>query len=285
MRGILEFLFGSAEVNSSAQMFALLGLSFGAVRGFLIARQTLASGTWAATDALANLSFFGTFMAGPVAVPIPFCSRPLDLKSASIGIARIGWGAALLYVAGPWVASLETSGLPSVLEAWANCYRSFVALYFDFAGYTDVAIGAGLLFGVRLPENFRQPLLATSIQNFWQRWHISLSKFISTYAFKPLVRATGRPALAIFVVFIAVGLWHRVDWLYLAWGVGHGAALSAQMLWTRARANRREVLPRMVSRPLGWAVTLSYVSVLSAVANAGGLDHATHLLWTLIGYG
>ena len=113
--------------------------------------------------------------------------------------------------------------------AVADMYLSFAALYFDFSGYSLLAIACAAMFGVRLPENFNRPYLATNIQAFWQRWHMSLNAFIGTYLFKPMVRATGSPRLGIFLAFVAAGLWHKASLGYLAWGIGHGVALSLFM--------------------------------------------------------
>ena len=114
----------------------------------------------------------------------------------------------------------------------------------------------GLLFNLRLSENFRFPLIAHSIQNFWQRWHLTLAAFVSTYVFKPLVRCTGRPALAIFGDFTLVGLWHEVSLGYLLWGLGHGSALALTLAY-RERMRGRALLPARLRRIAGVPVTVT----------------------------
>ncbi len=125
---------------------------------------------------------------------------------------------------------------------WLLLYGYALRLYFDFSGYTDIAIGIGLLFGVRLPENFRRPYFQTNITTFWQNWHATLSAWARTYVFSPLSRALlqrkPRPSTTL-IVFIAqlgtmitIGLWHGFTWTYFIWGVWHGTGLFIHKQWS-----------------------------------------------------
>ncbi len=125
---------------------------------------------------------------------------------------------------------------------WLLLYGYALRLYFDFSGYTDIAIGIGLLFGIRLPENFKRPYLKTNITTFWQSWHATLSAWARTYVFSPLSRALlqrkPRPSTTL-IVFIAqvatmvtIGLWHGITWNYFIWGVWHGVGLFVHKQWS-----------------------------------------------------
>ncbi len=278
--------------------WAYLGLSYCAIRSFLVLREAMNRGALDPLAALGCLTFFGSYVAGPICGARPFTremqAQTLTFEAALRAICRIGWGAALLLVIAPKLAGVDLAGLAERaglaagqgLLAWLDLYRAFLVLYFDFAGYTSIAIGAALLFGITLPENFRMPLVARSMQEFWQRWHMSLGAFIGSYLFKPIVRSRGRPALAIFCAFVAVGLWHNVSWTYLFWGFGHGAALAMQMILSKRLAGVVLPLPLSLLRPwAGWAFTMTYVSLLSAIANSGGPAAAVDLVLTLGGMG
>jgi alginate O-acetyltransferase complex protein AlgI len=123
------------------------------------------------------------------------------------------------------------------------------------------------------------------MQEFWQRWHLTLGAFVSTYLFKPLVRAWGQTALAIFVAFALIGLWHQFTWTYLIWGMGHGAGLALNMI-LKKRYGEIELAPWQVTAlgAFGWVLTMSWVSLLSAIANSANLAQAGKLCASLIGF-
>jgi alginate O-acetyltransferase complex protein AlgI len=280
----------AAAVDAIAN-WAYLGLSFTVIRSFIILRESVSENRlhWAA--ALSSLTFFGTFLAGPIVGRTPFKldERAKRLEHASLiqALARLGWGLALLLVVAPrlngWDLREAEAYAGRAAITWLDIYRSFIALYADFSGYSSIAIATGLLFGIQIPENFRMPLLARSVQEFWQRWHLTLGDFISRYLFKPLVRNTGKPTLAIFVAFVLVGLWHRISWTYLLWGIGHGAALALHMARQR-RSKGLDVAPVHWSRQvLAWFVTISYIAILSKIANVDSLGKAGGLLMRLVG--
>jgi len=275
--------------------FTFIGISYTAIRAFLVVREAMNRGDPRFLSSLNALTFFSAFIAGPIAGSNYYVREKVAGKLTAgdflTAISRIGWGVALFLIVGRWLSEfdlLAAFGMSqkdhSTLQAWIAMYRSFVVLYVDFSGSTSVAIGAALLFGIRLPENFRAPWLALSVQQFWQRWHLSLVAFITTYLFKPLVRAYGRPVLAIFITFVLVGLWHKFSWNYLLWGIGHGATLSANMIVKK----RLDLLQpgKAVTYTLntaGWLFTMTWVSFLSAMANASGLEAAGLLVQKLCG--
>jgi len=267
-----------------------LGISYTAIRCFIMIREYYAGNGPNIFEALTAFMFFGHFVAGPISGAQPWknLAEKLVFKNLAIAFSRIFWGAALFFVIPKLLDRLDLPNRLNLADgdrarAWFDVYDGFFRLYIDFSGYSAIAIGIALLYGVRLPENFNWPLLSTSIQEFWQRWHISLGKFISVYLFNPLVRQFGKPGLAIFLAFISVGIWHKFSLTYLIWGVGHGAALALNMaLRKRYPIKKRPTLASWFILPLGWIFTMSYVALLSAFANSENIKEGLLLLQELI---
>jgi alginate O-acetyltransferase complex protein AlgI len=157
---------------------------------------------------------------------------------------------------------------------WLLLYGYSLRLYFDFAGYTDVAIGLGLLFGVRLPENFDRPYSKNNITAFWQSWHITLSNWARFYVFTPLsrtlLRRKPRPSPILIVLIaqlatmITIGLWHGITWPFLIWGLWHGLGLFVHKQWSdRTRPWYRALADKPTQKRawtlVGWFVTFHFV--------------------------
>jgi D-alanyl-lipoteichoic acid acyltransferase DltB (MBOAT superfamily) len=150
-------------------------------------------------------------------------------------------------------------GTLSTFEAW--CFASSFALqmYFDFSGYSDMAIASALFLGIEIPRNFDGPYRATSIIEFWKRWHITLTSFITTYIYTPLLRSLGRATLAtsavatMFAMTLA-GLWHGPNWTFVIFGAIHGTGLAVNQYW---RKKRMPEMPKLV----GWILTAVLVDI------------------------
>jgi alginate O-acetyltransferase complex protein AlgI len=161
-------------------------------------------------------------------------------------------------------------------DAWQALSFNIQILY-DFAGYSDIAVGLGLLFGIRLPFNFNAPFRSTDIQEFWQRWHITLMMFLREYLFFPLVNKRMVPRRwlpvqyfgAMLLTMALCGLWHGASWTFVLWGTLHGIALVICSLWRRYG-------PRLPSL-LGWALTVIFALVTGVIFRAGTLDAAFNI--------
>jgi alginate O-acetyltransferase complex protein AlgI len=139
-------------------------------------------------------------------------------------------------------------------NAWVALASYTIQLYFDFSGYSDMAVGLGLMFGVRLPWNFDSPYKATSIADFWRRWHITLSDFLKNYLYIPLGgsrRGPARTAINLLITMLLGGIWHGAGWTFALWGLLHGVALVIN------HAVRARHIP--VPRPMGWLATMFLV--------------------------
>ncbi|MFX0543026.1 MBOAT family O-acyltransferase [Roseovarius sp. S4756] len=166
----------------------------------------------------------------------------------------------------------------TILDAWITTFSYTFQLYFDFSGYSDMAIGAARMFGIRLPLNFLSPYKATSIQDFWRRWHITLSRFLRDYLFIPLGgsrRREGRVAANLMVTFLLGGLWHGAGWTFLIWGAIHGAGLVIGRMFSRAGLR----LPRV----LAWLLTFAAVHLAWVFFRAEDVAQALDILSTMFG--
>ena len=125
------------------------------------------------------------------------------------------------------------SGQLNSASAWLGVSAYTLQIYFDFSGYSDMAIGLGRLFGFSIPENFRRPYSAISITDFWRRWHITLSSWLRDYLYIPLGGSRGGPSATyrnLTIVFVLCGIWHGAAWQFLAWGAFHGALLVVERI-------------------------------------------------------
>lgn len=260
-----------------------LGMSFYTFKLYASIKQGLKLNALPFREVLTTTLFYPAFPMGPIDSSQKFdhvaLSRNPDIRRWVMGIGRIGMGAVKAYIIGGWIkttASVWVFGAPmdamydkgwdGPAQALLFAFFSFAYLYVNFSGFTDIAIGTGWMFNLDLTENFKFPLIAHSIQNFWQRWHLSLSKFITAYMYKPMVRRTGKAGLSLIVTFTLIGLWHRTSIGYLFWGVGHGTAL-ALTAWYRTKKRPPLPMPYVVRRVGGIVVTLTFVSLMSAIAN------------------
>ena len=152
-------------------------------------------------------------------------------------------------------AGFDVEGNLTFLQAWATSLSYTFQLYFDFSGYCDMAIGLALLFNIRLPINFNSPYKALNIQDFWHRWHITLSRFLRDYIYIPLGGNRGgqsRTYLNLFFVFLIGGLWHGAAWTFVVWGALHGVAIVIHRCWQK--------LNFKLNKLIAWIITFNFVN-------------------------
>lgn len=180
----------------------------------------------------------------------------------------------------------ETAALGApvpALEAWLGAIAFTFEIYFDFSGYTDMAIGLALMFGIRLPVNFASPYKAVSIIDFWRRWHMTLSRFLRDYLYIPLGggrRGEPRRHANILIVMVLGGLWHGAAWTFVLWGALHGVYLIVNHLWRTLRGGREAgALATWIAR----AVTFLAVTVTWIPFRAGSMDATVAMLRGITG--
>lgn len=224
-------------------------------------------------------SLFTIFVAGPIErferfnPQISGAAIPFDSGNLSEGSRRIVIGLFKKMVVADWLAFFLTPvwkdpGSYSSLAALAAFFAYAYQIYYDFAGYSDIAIGASRLFGIRIMENFDKPYLAGNISQFWRRWHISLSDWIRDYLFFPLSRLSKKKFWNLFLVpLIAMGicgLWHGADSRYIVWGIWHGLGLSALQIFNlykrKAQKTHKQRIKEMMS-VAGTPMTVLFVFI------------------------
>jgi D-alanyl-lipoteichoic acid acyltransferase DltB (MBOAT superfamily) len=167
----------------------------------------------------------------------------------------------------------------STFEAWTFSLAYTFQIYFDFSGYSDMAVGSAWMLGIDIPRNFNAPYIAKSISEFWQRWHISLSNFITNYLYTPILRSMGKATIqtAVIATLLAMtiaGLWHGPAWTFIIFGALHGAALAANQLWKK----RKKKMPDQ----LGWLLTFVFVNVSFVFFRSPNIASALHLLAAML---
>ncbi|MCB1153754.1 MBOAT family protein [bacterium] len=231
-------------------------------------RRGLAQPVSADRFAAYNL-FFPTLAAGPIK-RYDFFAAQTDAKPAfdsgdfSAGLFRVALGffKKLVVAQGALVALDGWRGAEaSPLVAWGSAYLYYLYIYADFSGYTDIALGTARMMGYRVEENFRWPIFATNIQDFWRRWHITLTGFLRDYVYIPLGGSKAgltRLVLATAATFGLIGLWHGIAWHFLAWGLFHAAAL---LMYRAIRNVLPSNEPSAMARLAGGLLTFHVVCV------------------------
>src|SRR6202163_3112579 len=193
----------------------------------------------------------------------------------------------------PVFAHLDAGGGGATSWAWLATLAYSLQIYFDFSGYSDMAIGLALSFGIRLPVNFRSPYRATSIIEFWRRWHITLSRFLRDYLYIPLGGnrlGEQRRYLNLLVTMLLGGLWHGAGWNFLVWGGLHGVYLCINHLWRAWRGGKDHAwadslaAKGFVAKALSWAVTFFAVVVAWVFFRARTAAGAWQMLGGLFGF-
>ena len=168
------------------------------------------------------------------------------------------------------------------VEGWVASLSYTLQLYYDFSGYSDMAVGVGLMFNIVLPWNFNSPYKSLNVIQFWQRWHMTLSNFITTYLYTPILRASSsmtfsRSMVAIFVAMLISGFWHGAGWNFIVWGGLHGSALVVNHCWRKKKIK----MPTVAA----WLITFLFVNVSFVFFRAKGIPEALKVLKAMVGLG
>ncbi|MBR3382113.1 MAG: MBOAT family protein [Clostridia bacterium] len=232
---------------------------------------------------LLYISFFAQLVQGPIirwsTIERQFTERKLTLEGAAEGLRHFIIGLAMkLIVANTmgrvtaFVFGIEASGL-NAAYAWAGAICFLMQIYFDFAGYSRMAVGLGLMFGFTIPENFDHPYIAYSMTDFWRRWHITLSRWFRDYVYIPLGgnrRGAFRTGVNKIIVFLLTGLWHGANWTFVVWGAYNGLFLLGENYVKKTKFR----LPK----PVTWVYTIIAVTVGFVIFNSPNMAYA----WAMI---
>ncbi len=252
-------------------------------------------------------TFFPCVTAGPLVLQREIFKQMEDRKDSVLDARRIAVGSAMFTMGlfkkvvladsiGPF-ANTAFNGVAAgqsidMVTAWAGTLAYTLQLYFDFSGYSDMALGLGAIFGIMLPLNFNSPFKATSISDFWQRWHMTMTRFFTTFVYSPVAMKGMRKAVGgqyeplrrymvsgawpiVFTMLVA-GIWHGSGWVFVLYGLLHGVAIAVNNGWKQFN------LPK-ISPAMGWLMTMSVVASGLAIFRAADVPTALTILSSMWG--
>jgi D-alanyl-lipoteichoic acid acyltransferase DltB (MBOAT superfamily) len=214
------------------------------------------------------VSFFPQLIAGPIVHHKEMMPQFSHLKNKikhyhniALGLFIFSIGLFKKVVIADTFSQWATNGFDvaerlNFIEAWITSLSYTFQLYFDFSGYTDMAIGVALLFNIRLPINFSSPYKATNIQDFWRRWHITLSRFLKDYIYIPLggnKKSTISTYNNLIITFLLGGLWHGAAWTFVFWGGLHGVALVIYRMYKKLNIKLNKIV--------AWLITFNFINI------------------------
>jgi D-alanyl-lipoteichoic acid acyltransferase DltB (MBOAT superfamily) len=235
------------------------------------------------------VAFFPKLIAGPIEragnlLPQFREEFEFNYQRTTDGLKLIAWGLfkkmviadrVAVYVDQIYNSPTDYTGAPVIL---ATVFFAF-QIYCDFSGYSDIAIGSGQVLGFRLMNNFDRPYSAKSVTEFWRRWHISLSTWLTDYIYTPVsvnCRNWGMVAVifSLFVTFLACGLWHGANWTFVIWGLLHGLMLSLDVVTKKRRKKIRKLVPRAVYDNISLVFTFSFICFTYVFFRANSVSDA-----------
>jgi len=236
------------------------------------------------------VAFFPQLIAGPIVhhkemMPqfARLKNRIINYQNIALGLFIFSMGLFKKVVIADSFAKWATNGFDyaetlTFLESWIVSLSYTFQLYFDFSGYTDMAIGVALLFNIKLPINFNSPYKATNIQDFWRRWHITLSRFLKDYIYIPLGGnryGNFRTYNNLLVTFLIGGIWHGAGWTFVFWGFLHGFAIALHRIWGQFGMRMNSLF--------AWFITFNFLNITWVFFRAKEWDDAIKVLYGMFG--
>lgn len=236
------------------------------------------------------VTFFPQLIAGPIVRQREIMPQfdqvrqtGIDYRNLTLGLTIFSLGLVKRVVIadtfGLWAdAGFAAGASHTFLEAWISSLSYTFQIYFDFSGYTDMAIGSAYFFNIRLPFNFDSPYKAVNIQDFWRRWHITLSSFLRDYIYIPLGGSRNGEARVyanLMITFLIAGLWHGAGWTFVMWGGMHGLACGIYRMWHRWGFK----LPKL----LAGFITFNFINIAWVFFRAGSIRDALDILRAMFG--
>ncbi|MGD0578707.1 MAG: MBOAT family O-acyltransferase [Bryobacteraceae bacterium] len=239
------------------------------------------------------VSFFPTTLAGPITRPLTLApqlektGKTLPLEESGRALFRIALGLLKKFLIADYLAEnlvnrvFDTPGLYTGMETFIGVWAFAFQIYYDFSGYTDIAIGSAMLLGIKLPENFNRPYMSLNISEFWRSWHITLSNWLRDYLYfsLPGLRSKWKifTSVNLVVTMLLGGLWHGPNWTFVTWGALHGVALAAHHGFRTARGNPKPSANAWV-RLLSRLLTANYVAFCWIIFRASSFENAGAVL-------
>ena len=281
------------HTDISMEKIALpLGISFFTFQqiSFVVERYRYNAEHYSFLDYSCFVTFFPQLVAGPIVLHSEFLpqlqkreNRKLNPELMFDGCSLFILGLAKKVLLADSLAVIVNAEYPNIPyldcpAAWVTIVSYMLELYFDFSGYCDMARGIGKMFGFTLPENFDSPLRAVSVKDFWRRWHMTLSRFLTQYIYIPLGgnrKGKTRTCINLFIVFLVSGIWHGANWTFIVWGMMHGIAMVWETLFPGLRFKIEE---------MNRIATFLFVTLSFSIFRSDSLSQAG-LLWQKLFFG
>ncbi len=237
------------------------------------------------------VTFFPQLIAGPIVLhseTVPqfadHTKKQFSSDNFAVGMMAFTRGMAKKVLIADYFASVANWGFDSVAVTSLGGPRALLVMlcytlqiYFDFSGYCDMATGIGKMFNIDIPMNFNSPYKACSVNEFWKRWHITLTRFLRTYIYFPLGgnrKGIARTYLNLFLVFFISGLWHGANYTFIAWGVLHGVVMVAERIYTKRGGK--------INRVFGWVYTFLFANIAWVFFRAESVAQAVAFLGQIV---
>lgn len=241
-------------------------------------------------DYATYVSFFPQLVAGPIVLHTELVpqfqdiqKKKADFDNLAVGLYGFSLGLAKKVLIADNLSKIVVAGYTDVIALNGSsaiivmfCYT--LQIYFDFSGYCDMAMGIGKLFNIEIPENFNSPYKATSITEFWNRWHITLTRFFTYYVYIPLGgnrRGKARMLLNTMIIFLISGLWHGANWTFVLWGALHGTLVTLYKAF--------EKWTNKIPKILGWLLTFLFVNFAWIYFRADSIVDANFIISQIVG--
>lgn len=234
-------------------------------------------------DLALYISFFPQLIAGPVVRYGDFGeqieNRTHTAEKTALGIRRFCFGFAKKIITANSAARMtdmifsSDSNSVTLLASWTGALCYLIQIYYDFSGYSDMALGLGKIFGFDLPENFNYPFAASSISDFWRRWHITLSSWFRDYLYIPLGgnrKGKIRTVINKWIVFLCTGIWHGANLTFVLWGIIHGAAISVETMFCKKEKENKNIFFSVLHR----LITLTIILLSFVIFRADSVTYA-----------
>lgn len=233
------------------------------------------------------VTFFPQLIAGPIVHHLEMMpqfaedeKKRINYENISKGIFIFSIGLFKKVIIADTFAKWADMGFDNALslnffEAWATSLSYTFQIYFDFSGYMDMAIGVALLFNIKLPINFNSPYRATGVIDYWKRWHITLTNFITTYIYTPILRSFKRVTFtkamwATLLSMLISGIWHGASWMFVLWGFIHGIGLIVNHYWRKSKIK--------LNRFIAWFITFNFINITMIIFRAKEWSDALKVL-------
>ena len=231
------------------------------------------------------VTFFPQLISGPIVYHREIMGQFTLIKNKIINTDNISFGLLIFSIGffkkvviadtfAVWASDgFDNPEILTFYKSWITTLSYTFQIYFDFSGYTDMALGIALLFNIKLPINFNSPYKATNIQDFWRRWHITLSRFLRDYIYIPLGgsrQSSLKTYSNLILTFIIGGLWHGAGWTFLFWGFLHGIALVVHRIWS--------VVGFKLNSIISWIITFNFINFTFVFFRAEEWNDATTIL-------